>query len=155
MSYESELEKRGYNIPQLPDINSKPFACGIKTGNLIFISGNAARVNGELKYTGIVGKDVTLEQAQEAAKICFINCLAAVKKMEGSLDVIAKIVNIKGYVASVPNFFSQPKVMDEVSKLANEIFGASGCHSRVAIGAVSLPGNTPVEIEMVVEIKEN
>lgn len=153
MSYESELEKRGYKVPALPAVSTKPFECGIKTGNLIFVSGNAARINGELKYTGIVGKNVTLEEAQDAAKICFVNCLAAVKKLEGSLDCITRIVNIKGFVASMPEFTSQPKVMDPVSQMAYEVFGEAGKHSRVAMGAVSLPGNTPVEVEMVVEVK--
>ena len=153
MLYEAELEKRGFQIPKLSAVSEKPFEPGIKTGKLIFVSGNAARVGGELKYTGIVGRDVTLEQAQEAAKICFVNCLAAVKRLEGSLDAIAKIVNIKGYVASTPEFTGQPKVMDEVSRLAYEVFGEAGKHSRVALGTASLPGGTPVEIEMVVEVK--
>ncbi len=153
MSYEAQLENMGYPVPELPVVSARPFEPGIKTGNLIFVSGNAARVGGELKYTGIVGKDVTLQEAQDAARICFVNCLAAVKKLEGSLDAITRIVNIKGYVASSPDFTSQPKVMDEVSKLAWEVFGEAGKHSRVALGAASLPGNTPVEVEMVVEVR--
>ncbi|MEY8337657.1 RidA family protein [Lachnospiraceae bacterium 62-35] len=153
MSYEAELETRGFPIPELLTVSEKPFEPGIKTGNLIFVSGNAARVGGELKYTGIVGRDVTLEQAQEAAKICFVNCLAAIKKLEGNLDTVAKIVNIKGYVASTPEFTGQPKVMDGVSKLACEVFGEAGKHSRAALGTASLPGGTPVEVEMVVEVK--
>ena len=121
--------------------------------NLIFVSGNAARVDGELKYKGIVGKNVTLEEAQDAAKICFVNCLAAVKKIEGSLETISRIVNVKGYVASTPEFTKQPQVMDAVSQMIYEVFGDAGKHSRVAVGAASLPGNTPVEVEMVVEVK--
>ncbi len=153
MLYEENLQKRGYKIPELLTTREKPFECGIKTGNLIFVSGNAARVDGELKYKGIVGKNVTLEEAQDAAKICFVNCLAAVKKIEGSLETISRIVNVKGYVASTPEFTKQPQVMDAVSQMIYEVFGDAGKHSRVAVGAASLPGNTPVEVEMVVEVK--
>lgn len=153
MSYEAKLEKQGFEVPDLPETSQKPFEYGVKTGNLIYVSGNAARVKGELKYKGIVGRDVTLEQAQDAAKICFVNCLAAVKKMEGSLDNIAQIVNIKGYVASASEFTDQPKVMDAVSGMVYEVFGDVGKHSRVALGAASLPGNTPVEVEIIVETK--
>lgn len=153
MSYEVKLKKQGFEVPILPKVSQKPFEYGIKTGKLIYVSGNAARVEGELKYKGLVGRDVTLEQAQEAAKICFVNCLAAVKKMEGSLDTIAQIVNIKGYVASVPEFTDQPKIMDAVSRMVNEVFGDVGKHSRVALGVASLPGNTPVEVEVIVEVK--
>ena len=70
MSYEAQLENMGYPVPELPVVSARPFEPGIKTGNLIFVSGNAARVGGELKYTGIVGKDVTLQEAQDAARIC-------------------------------------------------------------------------------------
>lgn len=153
MSYEEALSRHGYPLPQLPAVSQKPFEYGIKTGNLIFVSGNAARVNGELKYRGIVGRDVTLKEAQDAARICFTNCLAAVKQLEGSLETIVKIVNIKGYVASTQEFVDQPKVLDAVSEMAREVLGEAGKHSRVALGTVSLPGNTPVEVEMVVEVK--
>ncbi|RGY97720.1 RidA family protein [Clostridium sp. AM58-1XD] len=153
MSYEERLEEIGYRLPELPAVSKKPFEAGVKTGNLIFVSGNAARVNGVLKYTGTVGDGVTIQEAQEAAKIAFVNCLAAVRRMEGSLESIERIVNIKGYVASTPDFTGQPAVMDEVSKLAVEVFKDAGKHSRVALGASSLPGGTPVEVELVVQVK--
>ncbi|MEH7393334.1 RidA family protein [Bacillus sp. JJ1474] len=152
MNYEEKLIKAGYKLPDPAQANQRPFEDGIKTGNLLFVSGNAAKVDGVLKYKGIVGDTVSIEEAQEAAKIAFANCLAAVRNIMGSLDSIKKIVNIKGYVASTPDFTDQPEVMNEVSFLASEVFGEAGKHSRVAMGAASLPGGTPVEVEIVVEV---
>lgn len=152
MSFEERLEKEGFDLGTQVK-NTRVFEGGVKTGQLIFVSGNAAKVDGVLKYKGIVGDNITIEQAQEAAKIAFINCLKTVRNMTGSLDNIKQIVNIKGYVASTPQFIDQPTVMDAVSILANDVFGEAGKHSRVALGASSLPGGTPVEVEIVVEVK--
>ncbi|MFP3390562.1 RidA family protein [Brevibacillus sp. SIMBA_040] len=152
MNYEEKLEKAGYKLPDRLKQNERPFEGGIRTGNLIFVSGNAAKVDGVLKYKGIVGDNISLEQAQDAAKIAFVNCLATVRNMMGSLDSIKKIVNIKGYVASTADFINQPEVMNAVSFLANEVFGEAGKHSRAALGTASLPGGTPVEVEIVVEV---
>lgn len=155
MNYEEKMAQLGYPLPA-PGTNDlhKPFAPAIKTGNLVFVSGNACRVAGELKYTGIVGDSISLDKAQDAAIICFVNCLKAVRDTIGSLDAITKIVNIKGYVASTPTFTGQPQVMNPVSDLAIQIFGENGKHSRVALGMASLPGGTPVEVEIVVEVQE-
>jgi enamine deaminase RidA (YjgF/YER057c/UK114 family) len=150
VNYEEKLESKGYKFPT--QANKRIFEAGVRTGNLIFVSGNAAKVEGVLKYKGIVGDTVTMEQAQDAGKIAFVNCLATVKNMIGNLDSMKRIVNIKGYVASTPEFTDQPKVMDEVSALAIEIFGEVGKHSRVSLGTSSLPEGTPVEVEIVVEV---
>ncbi|MCM3711656.1 RidA family protein [Sporosarcina luteola] len=151
MNYEEKLEGLGYKL-SAPS-NKRIFEDGVRTGNLIFVSGNAAKVDGVLKYQGIVGNTVTVEEAQDAAKIAFVNCLATVRNMTGSLNSIRKIVNIKGYVASSPDFIEQPEVMNEVSALAIEVFGEVGEHSRVSLGASSLPGGTPVEVEIIVEVE--
>ncbi len=152
MNFEQNLAQAGYPLPPAEAKNSKPFEPAVRTGNLVFVSGNAARVGGALRYTGIVGDSVTLEQAQDAAIICFVNCLKAVRDVLGSLDHIQRIVNIKGYVASTPAFVQQPEVMNAVTALANSVFGEKGKHSRIAIGTSSLPGNTPVEVEIIVEV---
>lgn len=152
MNYEEKLEEAGYPFPKHRKASDRPFEDGIRTGNLIFVSGNAAKVDGVLKYKGIVGDTVTLEEAQDAAKIAFVNCLSTVQKMIGNLSSMKRIVNIKGYVASTPDFTGQPEVMNAVSFLANEIFGEAGKHSRVALGTSSLPGGTPVEVEIIVEV---
>ena len=153
MKFEEQLEKMGYSLEGKGKANIRPFESGVRTGNLIFVSGHAARVDGELIHKGIVGDNVTLEEAQEAAVAAFINCLKAVKEEMGDLDSLVRIVNIKGYIASHPQFTDQPKVMDAVSKLVNSVFGDAGKHSRIAVGASSLPGGTSVEIEMIAEVK--
>ena len=153
MTYEEKLAQEGYPLPEPAKTNIRPFEPAVRTGNLIFVSGNAARVNGTLKYTGIVGDTVSMEQARDAAVICFVNCLASVRNMLGGLASLERIVNIKGYVASTPQFVAQPEVINAVSDLANKVFGDAGKHSRVAMGAASLPGGTPVEVEIVVQVK--
>ena len=153
MNYEEKLKSAGYSFAANTAPNVRPFESAVKTGQLIFVSGHAARVNGELIHKGIVGAGVSVEQAQEAAKAALMNCLKAVKDVAGDLDEIVRIVNIKGYVASTPDFTDQPKVMNAVSELVNEVFGEAGRHSRVAIGTASLPGGTSVEVELVVEVK--
>ncbi|MEK5067126.1 RidA family protein [Sporosarcina sp. FSL K6-1540] len=153
MGYEERLENEGYKLPEQVKQSKRLFEGGVRTGNLIFVSGNAAKVDGILKYQGIVGDTIAIEEAQDAAKIAFVNCLATVRNMMGSLDGIKKIVNIKGYVASTADFIEQPEVMDAVSALVNEVFGEAGKHSRVSMGTASLPGGTPVEVEIVVEVK--
>lgn len=151
MNYEEKLGILGYKLSA--PANKRVFEDGIRAGNFIFVSGNAAKVDGVLKYKGIVGQTVSIEEAQEAAKIAFVNCLATVKNMTGSLNSIKQIVNVKGYVASTSDFIEQPEVMNEVSALALEVFGEVGKHSRVSLGASSLPGGTPVEVEIVVEVE--
>ncbi|WP_399628883.1 RidA family protein [Sporosarcina sp. SG10008] len=153
MGYDERLENEGYKLPEQVKQNKRLFEGGVRTGNLIFVSGNAAKVDGILKYQGIVGDTIAIEEAQDAAKIAFVNCLATVRNMMGSLDGIKKIVNIKGYVASTADFIEQPEVMDAVSALVNEVFGEAGKHSRVSVGTASLPGGTPVEVEIVVEVR--
>lgn len=150
MNYEKVLESKGFLVPARK--NKRIFESGIVTGNLLFISGHAAKVDGKLKYKGIVGDTVSLEEAQDAAKICFINCLSAVQEQIGSIEGIKKFVNIKGYVASGYDFTQHPEVMNEVSKLVNDVFGEVGKHSRISFGVSSLPEGTPVEVEMIVEI---
>ncbi|MGE4352553.1 MAG: RidA family protein [Oscillospiraceae bacterium] len=153
MNYEEKLKREGYSFTTNSAPNARPFESAVRTGQLIFVSGHAARVNGELIHKGIVGAGVTVSQAQEAATAALLNCLKAVKDVTGDLDEIVRIVNIKGYVASTPDFTGQPQVMNAVSELVNEVFGDAGRHSRVAIGTSSLPGGSSVEVELVVEVK--
>lgn len=153
MNYEEKLKNAGFTLAGKKALNAHPFESAVRTGQLVFVSGHAARVDGELIHKGIVGGEVSLEQAQEAAKAAFINCLKAVKDLTGDLDEIVRIVNIKGYVASTPEFKDQPLVINSVSDLVNQVFEEAGKHSRVAVGAASLPGGTSVEVELIVEVK--
>ena len=153
MNYEEKLKKAGFTLSVNTVPNIRPFESAVQAGNLVFVSGHAARVNGELIHKGIVGGNVTVQQAQEASRAALINCLKAVKELIGDLDKIVRVVNIKGYVASTPEFTEQPQVMNAVSDLVNQVFGEAGKHSRVAVGASSLPGGTSVEVELIVEVK--
>ncbi len=152
MEIEKRLSEIGITLPAAP----KPVASYVpakKSGNLLYTSGQLCTVDGKLKYTGKVGKEVSLEEAYEAAKIAAINCLAVIKQQIGSLDKIKQIIKVVGYVASDPGFTDQPKVVNGASDLLAEIFGDKGIHARSAVGAVSLPLNVPVEIEMIVEVE--
>jgi enamine deaminase RidA (YjgF/YER057c/UK114 family) len=109
-------------------------------------------VNGEIVCKGIVGEDVEIDQAYEAARICTLNALAAIKGVIGDLDRIKQVVRVVGYVASVATFTQQPAVVNGASELLLEIFGEKGKHARSAVGMAVLPLNASVEIEIVVEV---
>ena len=152
MKIEEKIKKMGIEIPEA----AKPVASYIpfrKVGNLIYISGQDCRVNGKLKYEGKVGRDVIEEEAYEAARIAAINLLAILKSAIGNLDKVVKIVNLHGFVNSADGFVKQPMVINGASDLLLEIFGEKGKHSRCALSANELPFNTPVEIEMIVEVE--
>ena len=151
MKIEEKLNEMGIKIPEA----AKPVASYVpfrRVGNLIYISGQSCRVNGELKYEGKVGRDVTEEEAYEAARIAAINLLAILKSAIGNLDKVVKIVNLHGFVNSADGFVRQPMVINGASNLLLEVFGEKGKHSRCALSANELPFNVPVEIEMIVEV---
>jgi enamine deaminase RidA (YjgF/YER057c/UK114 family) len=150
VSIEKHLTELGIILPEAP----RPVAAyvpAVNSGNLLFVSGQICLVNGELLYKGRVGKEVSLEQGYEAARIAAVNFLAIVKKELGSLDRVKRVVKVVGYVASDPDFYDQPKVINGASELLAEVFGDQGRHARSAVGVNSLPLNTPVEIEVIVE----
>ena len=123
----------------------------VTTGNLAFVSGQIPMKEGKIVFEGKVPDEQSLESAREAAKICIINSLAQLKVNLGSLDRITKFVRISGFVNSNPNFIDQPRVINAASDLLVEIFGDIAKHSRIAVGVTSLPLNSTVEIDMVVE----
>ncbi|MGE5614558.1 MAG: RidA family protein [Bacillota bacterium] len=153
MKVEERIKELGINLPH----GAKPVAAYVpvvQTGNLLFVSGQDCRVDGKLIFEGKVGKDITLEQGKLCARQCIINALAALKDYLGDLDRIKRIVKILGFVNSAEGFVSQPYVINGGSELLIEIFGENGNHARSAIACNELPFNTPVEIEMIVEIGE-
>ena len=123
----------------------------VTTGNLAFVSGQIPMKEGKVIFEGKVPVQQSLESARDAAKICIINGLAQLKANLGSLDKITKFVRISGFVNSNPEFTEQPKVINAASDLLVEIFGDMAKHSRIAVGVASLPLNSTVEIDMVVE----
>jgi enamine deaminase RidA (YjgF/YER057c/UK114 family) len=124
----------------------------VQCGNILYLSGQGPTINGKQMYAGLVGEACTLEEGIEAAKLCGINLLAQLKKYLGDLDRISRVVNARIYVASSGNFFDQPKVANGLSELMIAVFGEKGRHSRCALGIKNLPGNIPVEAEIIVEI---
>jgi enamine deaminase RidA (YjgF/YER057c/UK114 family) len=124
----------------------------VVTGKLVFVSGQIPIKDGKVAYLGKVPKDISIEEAQKAAKLCIINALAQIKNEIGSLDRISKIIRVSGFVNSTPEFIEQPKVINAASDLVFEIFGSKGQHSRIAIGVASLPLNSCVEIDVIAEI---
>ncbi len=125
----------------------------VKTGNLLFISGQIPMENGKVLFTGKVTDD-NLETAQKSARMCAINLLAQIKREIGNLDKVTRIVRLSGFVNSDAEFFQHPKVINAASDLFFEIFGDKGKHSRIAIGVASLPLNSMTEIDAVVEFSE-
>tara|TARA_B110000014_G_scaffold208332_1_gene159558 strand:+ start:271 stop:729 length:459 start_codon:yes stop_codon:yes gene_type:complete len=124
----------------------------VLTGNLAFVSGQIPIEDGNLKFMGKVPDEQSIETAQDAAKVCIINALAHLNAYFGTLDNITKIVKVSGFVNSSTSFTEQPKIINAASDLLFEIFGQAGKHSRIAIGVSSLPLNSTVEIDLIVEV---
>jgi enamine deaminase RidA (YjgF/YER057c/UK114 family) len=122
-------------------------------GNLVYLSGADCRINGELMFEGKVGRDITVEQGYQAARQVMINLLAVLKEHIGDLDRVKQIVKLLAFVNSADGFVEQPFVVNGASDLLVEVFGEKGRHARSAISSNELPFNTPVEIEMIVEIE--
>ncbi|MGH9998454.1 MAG: RidA family protein [Nitrosopumilaceae archaeon] len=148
---EEKLWALGITLPSPP----KPagsYIPVVRTGNLVFVSGQIPMSNGKVLYSGKVTKDLSVEDAQKAARLCVINALAQLKFEFGDLDKISKIVRVSGFVNSPPEFTEQPKVINGASDLLFEIFEKTGQHARIAVGVSSLPLNSAVEIDLIVEI---
>jgi len=147
---EDKLKKLSIELP-IPPSPAGSYIPVVTTGNLAFVSGQIPMKEGKVVFEGKVPEQQSLESARDAAKICIINGLAQLKANLGSLDKITKFVRISGFVNSSPNFTEQPKVINAASDLLVEIFGDMAKHSRIAVGVASLPLNSTVEIDMVVE----
>lgn len=151
MNPEDRLKEIGITLPEAP----KPlgfYVPSVRAGELLFLSGILPLKEGTLIYKGKVGKDLTIEEAQEAAKKAIINALAVIKGAIGSLEKVKRIVRLSGYVASAPGFNQQPAVLNPASEILSTVFGDKGLHSRIAIGVSELPMDSPVEIELIVQV---
>lgn len=122
-------------------------------GGLAWVAGQLPWLNGALPCTGLVGREVSIEQAAEAARLCVLQALAQLHHALGDLDRIERFVKVTGFVASAPGFGDQPKVIDAASHLLQEVFGEAGRHARSAVGVAELPRGTPVEIEFVAAVR--
>ena len=146
---EQRLAELGLELPPV----TAPLAAyvpAVKVGDLVWTAGQLPMVNGSLAATGLVGSEVSPEQAAELARVCALNALAAVASITGTLSAVQRVVKVVGYVASAPGFTAQPAVVDGASRLLGEVFGDAGKHARSAVGVAVLPLNAPVEVELVV-----
>lgn len=153
MSATAKLQGMGIKLPAVP-APVAAYVPAVRVCHLIFTSGQLPMVDGKLKYAGQLGKDLTVEQGYDAARICCLNALAAVHSLAGDLDNIEQVVKLTGWVASTDDFTDQPKVMNGASELVAEIFGEAGKHARAAVAANTLPLGAAVEMEMIVKLKE-
>ncbi len=152
MTPQERLRELGLELPAAP----KPvgvYIPAVRTGNLVFVSGQLPMKDGELMATGHVGAEVSLQEAQGCVRQAALNALAVVAAEVGGLENVARVVRLTGHVASAPGFTDQAKVMNAASELVGEIFGDAGRHSRAALGAAELPLGAPIELEMIVEVK--
>jgi len=134
---EQKIESLGIKLPT-PPTPAGSYVPAVRTGNLLYISGQIPMEDGKVVFTGKVS-DENLETAQKSARMCAINILAQLKRELGDLEKVSKIVRISGFVNSVPGFSQHPKVINSASDLFFEIFGEKGKHSRIAVGVASLP----------------
>ena len=149
---EEKLKSLEIKLPN-PPTPAGSYVPVIRTGNLLFISGQIPMEDGKVIYTGKVSDD-NLEIAQKSARMCAINIIAQIKRELGNLEKVSRIVRLSGFVNSVPEFSQQPKVINSASDLFFEIFGEKGKHSRIAVGVASLPLNSMTEIDAIVEFSD-
>lgn len=153
MSAEQRLKELGIELPTPP----KPvgdYVGAVTVGNLVFVSGHGPRLPDNTSITGKVPGECSVEQAVEAARLVGLNALASLRQEIGSLDRVARIVKVLGMVNAEPGFKEHPKVINGFSGLMREVFGEAGRHARSAVGMGSLPFQIPVEVEMIVQLKD-
>jgi enamine deaminase RidA (YjgF/YER057c/UK114 family) len=151
VSWSDRLTELGITLPAV----AAPVAAyvpAVRTGQLVYTSGQLPFVAGELAATGKVGAEVGPEEAKRYARTCALNALAAVDALVG-IDAITRVVKLVGFVASAEGFTGQPAVINGGSEVLGEIFGAAGAHARSAVGVAELPLGAPVEIELIVEVE--
>jgi len=152
MSIRDRLAQLGLQLPASP----KPqgwYVPVVRSGNLVFVSGQLPMEDGLVSVTGKLGESVSLEDGKKAARHSLLNILAALEGNGVPLDSVSRVVKLTGFVQSAPDFHDQPLVLNAASELLTDIFGEAGRHARAAVGAVALPKNAAVEIEAIFEVK--
>jgi enamine deaminase RidA (YjgF/YER057c/UK114 family) len=152
---EEKILSLGIQLPEAPR-SAGSYVQIVTTGNLLFVSGQIPVDPGsiplQVRFKGKVGKDLSVKEGQEAARLCMINALAQLKSVLGNLDKIKKFVKVSGFVNCDASFTKHPQVINGASDFIVQLFGEKGRHSRSAIGASSLPLDSAVELEVIVEI---
>ncbi|MEQ8443962.1 MAG: RidA family protein [Alphaproteobacteria bacterium] len=148
-----KLQELGIELPDAPGA-AGAYVGYVQTGNLLFVAGQVPFWNGELKFKGKVGADLSIEEGAEAARVCALNILAQAKQaLGGDLDRIRRVVKLSGFVNCPADFGDHPKVINGASNVIGEIFGDAGAHARIALGAGSLPLGVAVEVDAVIEVE--
>jgi len=136
--------------PSSPGANYVPF---VRTGNLVFLTGQLSQWNGERRFIGKLGRELGIEEGQQAARLCALNLIAHLRAaLEGDLDRVTRCVRIAGFVNSVPDFVSQSQIINGASDVFVQVFGDVGRHTRMAVGVSALPYDVAVEVEGVFEV---
>jgi enamine deaminase RidA (YjgF/YER057c/UK114 family) len=150
---EARLAALGLALPSVP----APLAAyvpAVRTGSYVYTAGQLPMVDGKLLMTGKVGAGVSVAEAAALARIAALNALAAVASVTGDLSAVVRVVKMTGFVASDPGFTTQPQVVNGASELLLEVFGEAGRHARSAVGTAVLPFDAPVEVELIVEVRD-
>ncbi len=153
MQVEAKIEELGLTLPT-PGTPMGNYVPGVRTGNLVFLSGVGPSQPDSRQWAGKVGRDYTVEEGYEAARGCALNLLGNLKSVIGDLDKVTRVVKVLGMVNADPEFTSPPAVINGCSDLLVEVFGERGRHARSAVGMTALPNAIPVEIEMIVEVED-
>jgi enamine deaminase RidA (YjgF/YER057c/UK114 family) len=150
---ENKLAELGLKLPPAPKPQGS-YVPAVRTGNLVFVAGQLPMRDGKLTHKGKVGRDLDVEAAQEGARLCFLNALAALSAAGIHPDQVTRVVRLGGFVQCVDGFSDQPKVINGASDLCRAVFGDRGLHARAAVGVNALPLDAAVEIEALFEVIE-
>ena len=151
MRVEQELERMGLTLSDPPAVPVGSFVPAVQLDKIVFVSGaTGARF---FEFRGKLGRDLTVEQGYEAAKFAMVGCLSNLKQTLGDLDRVERIVKLLGFINAADGFTDTPRVLNGASDLLLQLYGENGQHARSAIGVAALPGNAPVEVEMIVAVK--
>lgn len=152
MNIEAKLAELGLTLPN-PPAAAGSYVPTVRTGNLLYCAGTICMVNGQMTHTGQVGKEQTVETAKKSAEVCALNTLANIKAAVGSLDLVAQVVFVSGFVNAIDGFSDSPAVINGASDLFVKVFGDAGKHARAAVAVNGLPRGSTTEVQVVVELK--
>jgi enamine deaminase RidA (YjgF/YER057c/UK114 family) len=152
-SPEERLAALGLTLPPVvPPLAA--YVPAVRSGNTVYTAGQLPMADGQLVSAGKVGADIGAAEAAALARTCALNALAAAASAAGGVSAISRVVKLTGFVASAPDFTGQPQVVNGASELLLDIFGEAGRHARSAVGVAALPLDAPVEIELIVEVRD-
>jgi enamine deaminase RidA (YjgF/YER057c/UK114 family) len=152
MTPETRLAELGLALPN-PPAAAGSYVPTVRTGNLLFCAGTIPMLDGKMTHVGQVGKEQTIESAQKAAEVCVLNALANIKAAAGSLDAVARVVMVNGFVNAIDGFADSTAVINGASDLLVKVFGEAGKHARAAVAVNGLPRGSTAEVQLVVELK--